>query len=90
MLPLQVDHRDIRGRREYLVHWLGYSNSDDLWVKERDLHAIDLLEEYLATIEEEEQDNEAPLRDQAKGRRGARATLPATPPVGQRSNSNSN
>jgi len=53
-----VDHRDIRGHREYLVHWLGYLSSDDSWVKEKDLHAADLLEEYLAAIEKEEQDNE--------------------------------
>jgi len=59
-------------------------------VKEKDLHAADLLEEYLAAIEKKEQDNEAPPRDQAKGRRGARATLSATPPVGQRSNFNPN
>ena len=83
-----LDHRDIRGRREYLVHWLGYPNSDDSWVKEKDLHTANLLEEYLAAIEKEKHDNEASPGDQAKGRRGIRATLPATPPVGQRSNSN--
>jgi len=49
-----VDHRDIREHREYLVHWLGYPNSDDSWVKENDLHATNLLEEYLAAIEKEE------------------------------------
>jgi len=59
-------------------------------VKEKDLHAVNLLEEYLAAIEKEKQDNEASPGDQAKGRRGARATLPATPPVGHRSNSNPN
>ena len=83
-----LDHRDIRGRREYLVHWLGYPNSDNSWTKEKDLHAADLLEEYLAAIEEEEQDNEAPPEGQGKGRRGARATSPAISPVGQRSNFN--
>ena len=83
-----VDHRDIRRRREYLVHWLGYPNSDDSWVKEKDLHATDLLEEYLAVIEKEEQNNEAPLGDQAKGRRDTRAKLPATSPIGQHSNFN--
>jgi len=66
-------------------------------VKEKDLHAADLIEEYSAAIEEEEQDNEAPPGNQAKGRRGARATLPAIPPLvsvriptptGQRSNFN--
>jgi len=69
-----LDHRNIRGRREYLVHLLGYSNSDDSWVKEKDLHAANLLEEYLTAIEKEKQDNKASPGDQAKGRRGARAT----------------
>jgi len=80
-----VDHRDIRGHREYLVHWLGYPNSNDSWMKEKDLHAMDLLKEYFAAIEKEQQDNEAPPRNQAKGRRGARAT---SSPVGQNSNFN--
>ena len=38
-----------RGRkRQYLVHWKGYPNSDNSWVNHKDLHAPELLKEYLS------------------------------------------
>ena len=38
-----------RGRkRQYLVHWKGYPNSNNSWVDHEDLHAPELLEEYLS------------------------------------------
>jgi hypothetical protein len=33
-------------RRQYLVHWKGYPNSDDSWVDREDIHAPDLLTEF--------------------------------------------
>ena len=32
---------------QYLVHWKGYPNSNNLWVDHEDLYAPELLEEYL-------------------------------------------
>jgi hypothetical protein len=48
-----LDHKDVRGRRKYLVHWLGYPASDDQWVDADDLHAPELLDPYLAAINAE-------------------------------------
>jgi len=45
-----LDHQNTRSGRRYLVHWLGYPQSDDQWIAEMDLHAPDLLAEYLVSI----------------------------------------
>jgi hypothetical protein len=40
----------IKGRKkkkQYLIRWKGYAASEDSWVDEKDLHAPELLEEYL-------------------------------------------
>ena len=38
-----------RGRKwQYLVHWKGYPNSNNSWVNHKDLHAPELLKEYLS------------------------------------------
>jgi chromodomain-containing protein/p58 integrase-like protein len=34
--------------KQYFVKWKGYAQSENSWVNEKDLHASDLLEEYLA------------------------------------------
>ena len=37
-----------RGRQlQYLVHWKGYPHSDDSWVNHKDLHAPEILKEFL-------------------------------------------
>ena len=41
-----VDHRDTRRGRQYLVHWLGYPNTDDKWIHEGHITTPELIEEY--------------------------------------------
>ena len=42
-----VDTRTIRGRIQYLVHWLGYADSDQTWVDIADLgNALDLVSDF--------------------------------------------
>ena len=49
------DIREKRKKKEYLVHWKGYPDSDDLWVKEKDIDN-EIVEEYhLTSVQEEGQ-----------------------------------
>ncbi len=36
-------------KKQYLVHWKGYLSSDNSWVDHEDLHAPEILQEYLTT-----------------------------------------
>ena len=49
-----VEHRPRRGRRgmEYKVHWLGYPEEDDEWIKEENIDA-QLVRDYWAQVDEE-------------------------------------
>ena len=49
------DHRDTARGRQYLVHWLGYPDTDDEWIHEGNIDARELIEEYLSELEENEQ-----------------------------------
>jgi Chromo (CHRromatin Organisation MOdifier) domain len=33
---------------QYLVHWVGYPHADDTWVNHEDLHAPELLKDFMA------------------------------------------
>lgn len=50
-----VGHRTIKGRRQFLVRWKGYSNSSDSWENEKDLNCPQLIEDFLANEKEEKE-----------------------------------
>ena len=39
--------RSRRGRVQYLVHWKGYPDSENSWIPEKNLHAPNLLSEFM-------------------------------------------
>ena len=46
-----VDKWIFRGRTQYLVHWLGYEDSERTWVDVKDLgNAMDLVEQFEDTL----------------------------------------
>ncbi|XP_032664955.1 probable chromo domain-containing protein LHP1 isoform X3 [Odontomachus brunneus] len=47
-----VGHRTIKGRRQFLIRWKGYSNASDSWENEKDLSCPKLIEEFLASEKE--------------------------------------
>lgn len=47
-----VGHRTIKGRRQFLVRWKGYSNASDSWENEKDLNCPKLIEEFLVNEKE--------------------------------------
>jgi hypothetical protein len=60
------DVKERRGnRKEYLVHWKGYPDSDDSWVKEEDIDDEIVREYHLRLVQEEG-------HEQTKGRRTRR------------------
>jgi hypothetical protein len=48
------DHRDTRRGRQYLVHWLGYPDTDDEWVHEGYMNAPELIDDYLQGLSDQE------------------------------------
>ena len=44
-----LDHRTIRRKREFLVHWEGYSDLEDSWIKEEDINP-ELIRAYFEQI----------------------------------------
>jgi len=47
-----LDHRTVRRKREFLVHWEGYSDVEDSWVKEVDIDP-ERVKAYLEGLEAE-------------------------------------
>ena len=49
------DIREKRRKKEYLVHWKGYPDSDDSWVKEEDIDDEIVKDYHLKLVQEEGQ-----------------------------------
>ena len=47
-----VGHRSRKRKREYLVHWLGYPQSDNQWINERDIDP-EMIRAYRMGVEKE-------------------------------------
>ncbi|XP_011496142.1 PREDICTED: uncharacterized protein LOC105360841 [Ceratosolen solmsi marchali] len=47
-----VDQRTIKGRRQFLVRWKGYTVESDTWEQEKELNCDRLIEEFLTEQEE--------------------------------------
>ena len=73
-----LDHRKVGRSRQFLVHWEGYSDTEDSWVKERDIDA-EMVRAYFEGLGTEKGDNEAhevehpTTTPSPKGRRGRSA-----------------
>ena len=59
-----LDHRTVRRKREFLVHWEGYSDTEDSWVKKVDIDP-EMMKAYLEGLELE---NATPSPKSRRGR----------------------
>ena len=71
-----LDHRQVGRTRQFLVHWEGYSETEDSWIKEGDIDA-EMVRAYLEVLEKEGE-NEA-------HKVGKRTTTPSPKRTGGRS-----
>jgi hypothetical protein len=53
-----LDHRKVGRSCQFLVHWEGYSDLEDSWVKEKDIDG-EIVRAYMEELEKEEGVNEA-------------------------------
>ena len=53
-----LDHRHVGRACQFLVHWEGYSDTEDSWVKEGDIDA-EMVRAYFEILENEKGDNNA-------------------------------
>ena len=54
-----LDHRVVRKKREFLVHWEGYSDVEDSWIREMDIDP-EMVKAYLEGLEIEKKQNTSP------------------------------
>jgi Chromo (CHRromatin Organisation MOdifier) domain len=66
-----LDHRHVRRKREFLIHWEGYSDTEDSWVKEVDIDP-EMVKAYLEELRLEKENTTA----SPKSRRGRSARTP--------------
>lgn len=51
-----MGQRTIKGRRQFLIRWKGYGADSDTWEQEENLNCSQLIEEFLAEDEENQED----------------------------------
>ena len=51
-----LNHRKVGRSRQFLVHWEGYSDTEDSWVKEGDIDA-EMVQVYFEGLEKEKGEN---------------------------------
>lgn len=66
-----VDQRTIKGRRQFLVRWKGYTADSDTWEQEKELNCDRLIEEFLA---EQEDNNDESEKEEEKEEKPAKKT----------------
>ena len=62
-----LDHRILRRKQEFLVHWEDYSDIEDSWVKEADIDA-EMVKVYLEGLDREMVENTMPSPKLRRGR----------------------
>jgi len=62
-----LDHRILRRKQEFLVHWEDYSDIEDSWVKEADIDA-EMVKVYLEGLDREMVENTTPSPKLRRGR----------------------
>jgi len=72
-----LDHRKVGRSRQFLVHWEGYSDTEDSWVKEGDIDA-EMVRVYFEGLEKEKGENKA-------HKVGTQTTTPSRKSTGGRS-----
>jgi hypothetical protein len=72
-----LDHRKVGTSRQFLVHWEGYSDMEDSWVKEKDIDG-EMVRVYLDGLEKEKGENKA-------HKVGTQTTTPSPKSTGGRS-----
>jgi len=77
-----LDHRTVRRKREFLVHWEGYSDTEDSWEKEVDIDP-EMVKAYLEELAVETQQNTTPSPKLRKGKsaRTPHDIAPSTSPI---------
>ena len=53
-----LDHRKVRRSRRFLVHWEGYADTENSWVKEKDIDP-EMVRVYIEMLENEKGENKA-------------------------------
>ncbi|KYM98068.1 PREDICTED: chromobox protein homolog 5-like [Cyphomyrmex costatus] len=73
-----VNVRTIKGRRQFLVRWVGYGETDDSWENEKDLNCPQLIEDFLTEEKEKEREMKPSKPSKADKSKRSRSTKKQT------------